>query len=504
MTTGKYFNRGVMALDSPYIGHVVRETFDKIVVFGEGNDRYDIPKSEIQTTGRNVLIGLNLYEIAKKYKVRRDEPLPTSRPIEEWSQGENIDLATYERRYPKGLFNKGVRVLNEDHVGHIMKETDDKIVIFGDYNYRFDIPKSEIKEVGRNVILNIDFPELASKYKVDRNAPLPTGEPIEKINDETYPEQYHDYKEIKEEKRTRRNQNKKTARRYRLAYGKAEVEKEHERDRQNTEVKSIANMIMGRNNGNNNYPKNLISPSTSATIPLEVIDTQTLVAKTRDRMLKALEGQYLYDSSLKDSQAFLFNHVNSKVSLVIMYADLVGSTNMSMTLPVDKMVTIIRAFTYEMTCIVRSYGGYVLKYVGDAIIAFFTSGYNKLLACDKAVQCANSMITVIKKGINPILNQYDYPGLYVKIGIDEGDENVVVQYGHDKSSLIDILGYCMSITSKMTSLTDPNKITIGKDVYDILHPEIKSKFTKIKDNIDDWKYTDRRTGELYKLYILQD
>jgi class 3 adenylate cyclase len=187
-----------------------------------------------------------------------------------------------------------------------------------------------------------------------------------------------------------------------------------------------------------------------------------------------------------------------------MYADLVGSTNMSMTLPVDKMVTIIRAFTYEMTCIVRSYGGYVLKYVGDAIIAFFTSGYNKLLACDKAVQCANSMITVIKKGINPILNQYDYPGLYVKIGIDEGDENVVVQYGHDKSSLIDILGYCMSITSKMTSLTDPNKITIGKDVYDILHPEIKSKFTKIKDNIDDWKYTDRRTGELYKLYILQD
>jgi hypothetical protein len=49
MTAGKYFNRGVIALDSPYIGHVVRETYDKIVVFGEGNDRYDIPKSEIQT-----------------------------------------------------------------------------------------------------------------------------------------------------------------------------------------------------------------------------------------------------------------------------------------------------------------------------------------------------------------------------------------------------------------------------------------------------------------------
>jgi hypothetical protein len=69
MTAGKYFNRGVMALDSPYLGHVVRETYDKIVVFDEGNYRYDIPKSEIQTTGRNVLIGLNLSEIANKYKV---------------------------------------------------------------------------------------------------------------------------------------------------------------------------------------------------------------------------------------------------------------------------------------------------------------------------------------------------------------------------------------------------------------------------------------------------
>jgi hypothetical protein len=81
LTSGKYFNRGVMALDSPYIGHVVRETDDKIVVFGEKNDRYDIPKSEIQTTGRNVLIGLKLDDISKIYKVKHDDPLPTTTPV---------------------------------------------------------------------------------------------------------------------------------------------------------------------------------------------------------------------------------------------------------------------------------------------------------------------------------------------------------------------------------------------------------------------------------------
>ena len=177
MTSGKYFNRGVMTLDSPYIGHVVREIDDKIVVFGEKNDRYDIPKSEIQTTGRNVL---KLDGISNKYKVKHDDPLPTTIPVEHWTQGENLDLATYERKYPKGLFNKGVRVLNEDHVGHIMKETDDKVVVFGSFGYRFDVPKSKIKEVGRNVILNMDINEMM-KYKVDRDAPLPSGEPIERL-----------------------------------------------------------------------------------------------------------------------------------------------------------------------------------------------------------------------------------------------------------------------------------------------------------------------------------
>jgi hypothetical protein len=41
MVSGKYFNKGVMALDAPHIGHVIRDTNDKIVVFGDGNDRYE-------------------------------------------------------------------------------------------------------------------------------------------------------------------------------------------------------------------------------------------------------------------------------------------------------------------------------------------------------------------------------------------------------------------------------------------------------------------------------
>lgn len=270
--------------------------------------------------------------------------------------------------------------------------------------------------------------------------------------------------------------------------GLTEVKKDQDEGQKREETrKTLFNMMM----------------SSGTRAESKTVDSETLVSQTQDRLWRALKRRFQYDVSLEPGQEYLRNHVSSKIPLVIMYADLVGSTNMSMTLPADKLTTIIRAFTYEMSQVVYSHEGCVLKYVGDAVISFFPATYNKLLACDRAVQCAKSMLTVVKNGINPILNQYDYPELNVKLGMDEG-ENVIVQYGHDRSSLIDILGYCMNIAAKITSLTGPNKISIGEDVYKMLHPSIRAKFKEMKLNAEEWKYTDRETGKLYKVYISYD
>ncbi|HZD34644.1 MAG TPA: hypothetical protein VE130_05525 [Nitrososphaeraceae archaeon] len=183
MTSGKYFNKGVKALDAPHIGHVVRETHEAVVVFGGKQERYDIPIKEIQQVGANVLIGLPFADIIKKYTVSRKEPLPARRK-DPWPDDDKVvDLATYEGKYPNSLFNRGVRANNEDDVGHIMKETKDMIVVFGYSNQRFDIPKSHIIAVGRNVILDINFPDIF-KYEADRNAPLPSREPVSKLIDD--------------------------------------------------------------------------------------------------------------------------------------------------------------------------------------------------------------------------------------------------------------------------------------------------------------------------------
>jgi hypothetical protein len=84
------------------------------------------------------------------------------------------DLASYEGKYPKDLFNKTV-IANGQAIGRVAKETGDLIVVFGDSNdSRFDIPKSKVAVAGGSVIID----EPVAQYAVDRDAPLPEGKSL--------------------------------------------------------------------------------------------------------------------------------------------------------------------------------------------------------------------------------------------------------------------------------------------------------------------------------------
>ena len=65
----------------------------------------------------------------------------------------------------------------------------------------------------------------------------------------------------------------------------------------------------------------------------KIVDSETLVSQTQDRLWRpssAVSNTTHRSSRAKNSFS---SHVSTKVPLVITYADLVGSTNMSMTLP---------------------------------------------------------------------------------------------------------------------------------------------------------------------------
>jgi class 3 adenylate cyclase len=245
-----------------------------------------------------------------------------------------------------------------------------------------------------------------------------------------------------------------------------------------------------------------------------VISVDLAIKHAQYSMWKALKGEVpeFNISMMEEAQNILEKYAKSKVTFVILHIDIVGSTAMSMALPVDRLATIIQTFTQEMSLIIAAYGGYVLKYVGDSVLAFFPVNLeDKYLPCANAVNCARSMIKIMRQGLNPILSEYDYPEMRVRVGID-----VVVQYGggggssrlsavQDKRKVLkkphfDVLGYTISIAAKMTTFAKDNQIVIGQFVYDILDDSQKSSFKVLRIEPDVWNYVSNSTGDVYSLY----
>jgi class 3 adenylate cyclase len=260
-----------------------------------------------------------------------------------------------------------------------------------------------------------------------------------------------------------------------------------------------------------------------------IIDVDAIIKESQVNTWKALKAKPDFNTSFKETQNILENYGESKINLVILHVDLVGSTRMSLNLPIDRLTTIIRSFAQQMSLVVSMYGGYVLKYIGDAVLAFFVvedipenksqdgigieskdkdkdNSYS--LQYSNAISCAYTMIKVIQQGINPILNQYDYPELKTRIGIDYG-EIAIVQYGWDideyekivlKKPHLDLIGYTISIAVKMTSLVKPDHIVIGQKLFDKLDTPLKSNFNQLPANPDIWGYMHKTTGGIYDIY----
>jgi adenylate cyclase len=254
-----------------------------------------------------------------------------------------------------------------------------------------------------------------------------------------------------------------------------------------------------------------------------VIDIESIVKDSQIRMWKALRVKPEFKISLSESQRILEKFVESKVDLVILHIDLVGSTKMSMTLSIDKLSAIIRAFAQEISSVISTYGGYVLKYIGDAVLAFFViekielgsegEGNTNLspysLQITNAISCAYTMVKVIQKGLNPVLIQYDYPELKIRIGIDFGKIGVV-QYGIDIDELdgkavftrphIDLIGSTISIVVKMTSIANPDQIIIGQKLYEKLDEKHKQAFRQISGASSVEDYINEVSEGKYHLY----
>lgn len=206
---------------------------------------------------------------------------------------------------------------------------------------------------------------------------------------------------------------------------------------------------------------------------------QSCIKTCQKRITYSLDENFEYHHlAIERSNKFLRKHDSEKMKMFILFVDLGGSTKMSSELSPDTLAKIIRIFSQEMAYVIESYDGFVLKYVGDAVIGYFLA--REIATAKNAVFCAQAMMSVIKNAVNPILQKAGYPSLQIKITIDFGNNNIVRYGSNRQKSHIDIIGLSINLAAKMQLLGKPDQLVIGKQVFLKLSPRLKVCFRKIK------------------------
>ena len=225
---------------------------------------------------------------------------------------------------------------------------------------------------------------------------------------------------------------------------------------------------------------------------IEEKEIQSLITQSRTRVLESFEKKSRSHTKVEESSGlFLREYIGTTLKLVVLYVDLVGSTLMTRSLSVDRLANIIQTFTQEMSVITSRFGGQVLKFVGDAVVAYFPIGTNYPLACNAAIDCSHSMIMIVQEAINPVISMHGYDGLRLKIGLDTS-EHSVIQYFIDEKPYDDILGYGISMAAKLSSLAGSNEVVISHSIYMGMHSSLRKRFSELELDPHIWKYVDER------------
>jgi class 3 adenylate cyclase len=228
-------------------------------------------------------------------------------------------------------------------------------------------------------------------------------------------------------------------------------------------------------------------------------DKSIIVKESQMRIKKALvEGFEYHHLAIAKSDNFLRKHTAQRLDFAVLYVDLVNSTRMSTELAPDFLSKIVTVFSQEVSYIIEHFGGFVLKFVGDASIGYFTSSQN----FDDIVLCGESVVYVVRNAINPLLLQMGHAGIEVKVTSDYG-QHTIVRYGSDQErSHVDIISATMNLAAKMQSVTRGGQMVIGNSLYKKLSDDLQRRFEKANLDQIKWNYHNLAEQKPYQLYIV--
>src|SRR5438876_11360653 len=148
--------------------------------------------------------------------------------------------------------------------------------------------------------------------------------------------------------------------------------------------------------------------------------------------------------------------------LTVMFCDLVGSTALSTRLDPEDLRAIISAYHRCCTTLVEQNGGFVAKYMGDGVLAYF--GYPQAHEHDAE--------RAIRAGLNVVERVAALRGageaLAGRVGIATGLVVVGELVGSGEAQERGVVGETPNLAARLQALADPNAVVIGPGTRRIL------------------------------------
>lgn len=147
--------------------------------------------------------------------------------------------------------------------------------------------------------------------------------------------------------------------------------------------------------------------------------------------------------------------------LTVMFVDLVGSTELSERLDAEELIEVLRNYRQFCGTLIAQYGGSVVRFVGDGILAYFCYPVAHENDPERAVKAA----LAITRGIRSVASPSDIP-LGVRIGIATGRVIVSDLRAGGIMEAQSVVGLTPNLASRLQALAPPDGIIVSEATHD--------------------------------------
>jgi len=169
---------------------------------------------------------------------------------------------------------------------------------------------------------------------------------------------------------------------------------------------------------------------------------------------------YLSDSLLAEvmKNPGALNLGGEKKLVTIFFSDLAGFTTLSEKLPAEEVVHILNTYLERMTSVIMESDGFVNKFEGDAIMAFWgaplASERQAAQAMGAALRCQEELLA-----LNDDFAKNGLPRLGMRIGINSG-EVIVGNIGSRKRFEYTVIGDAVNLASRLEGINKQYRTAI--------------------------------------------